>query len=525
MLEWSIGFTPSRTNINTDDSYSQFSLDEIDFSQKISNSVAEQPKKIIGNTLITPHAVEHLGDMLNQISAQYTVQYPGLADVVKKIANMNALSQRLDGYHDKLLMLKHQPQLPIFTDDNNMIDLVKRMTAFVQQGNMLTPDVDQNANAFVPIPAGISTVDVLWVVDSFGQYNIVCDLDKPLKLPPIISESLKCFNDDKSSLSGPRFLQPVRLDFRWLSINGDIVTVDSGNSPIYGFVSPNFLDLNLQVYDSDGNFLGLLQESGNSSLWLGQKGYETIDKIPSRVLQSFLSGIFNKPYVLTDLLGHIDDCAGNFSPYAHNTFFQSCFGNVLVLSKADISVTALGNSLHAQLWTPDFNADNGYTNEQFEIKIGDGRNFMDSMVGFFTDTFNTMYTSVSYNGKTNYLNDNNAIKTSLKNNPVPLTILFDPTGTIMLHTGFTPAREVALSSMCFEKTIKQMESYLRVAPVLSAIQDFKSFVPATDNDWAFEYVGEDGVSKRIDKILDVDVNLPISRQTVFEGQLIAERDE
>ena len=125
--------------------------------------------------------------------------------------------------------------------------------------------------SYNPITAGYLSMSRLRLVDAFGQ---VRDIDVK-KHPPIRSTSLRPATDPPTgspALLRPRFAQPARLSFRWLSADDDEIETNSApaSSPVCGWMLFNHLDGSLMIYDQAGAALGAFSTRGR--FWQGAPG-------------------------------------------------------------------------------------------------------------------------------------------------------------------------------------------------------------------------------------------------------------
>ena len=116
---------------------------------------------------------------------------------------------------------------------------------------------------FLPVRGGTLNLKRLWLIDSFGQYKEVGIFSHNVH----ISESLQGENE-KEVLLRPRFLQPVRIEFEWMSAeHEDAASFDAASTPVTGFLVPVFLDHCIYVYDNQGRLSGAIMEGKDQPCW------------------------------------------------------------------------------------------------------------------------------------------------------------------------------------------------------------------------------------------------------------------
>ncbi|MCB0640106.1 MAG: hypothetical protein KDC44_00635, partial [Phaeodactylibacter sp.] len=192
------------------------------------------------------------------------------------------LSQSLSGLHSSLLEQLKILQLPINQRVDPSDQVVAPLFKFLAD-KWVDPaysqaTVGQNlaATLFLPFRAGIMELQELQIVDAFGRYFQIGDpaSGSPVQDQLIVASSLQpaATCAEKNIYLAPRFVQPARLDFSWLSAAGVSnpatgfveQTGQPTASPICGWMLPNHLENSLVLYDAQGNPLGALGLEGNN---------------------------------------------------------------------------------------------------------------------------------------------------------------------------------------------------------------------------------------------------------------------
>lgn len=530
LMEWRVNITPASDNLTNDDSFKEFSLGDIDLDYNKANAFCSLNKWAIqGTTLILPHAAVNLYDMLNKLIEDYGDEeqdYGDLKSVIARLKTTNLLSQQLDGFNEALLMQDKWPFLPAFGCDCSDAEFSLEDLNRYMDNYITSPRVETENVKFMPIRAGRMELEKLWVVDSFGQIKIVT-IDKARIH---IAESMSIQDNKAGVLLRPRFMQPCTMSFNWKYYKDETIeAIDSQTTPVFGYIIPNFIDYNLQVYDSEGEMLGLIQSSDNGSKWMSSFGTcKDYKDIECEHLKNFVEGIVEgNPKALSDFLVCLDKSFNSILPANENPFFQLCFGKVLVLARAAIKIFQKGNNAHVQLWDK-FEECNNYDVEKFSIKIGDIRKLEDGLIGFYTgsatgDTYKHIYCCLDESvGTSGYLINGNIIEASLKDDPIELTMLLNPAGDITIRTGFLPTKKIQFSNQFYEKQFEKLQYLLRTMPVLVQPNQFSMLMPGNMEDtWSFFYKDTKDTLTQISKTNPLTQKLPDEKQTIWEGFLKA----
>lgn len=172
-----------------------------------------------------------------------------------KLQTLNCLSQALGGFNQALLM--HKQTLQLLIEDPIGFEDYKKFTDDVEQAVAgETKSAPQPLDDFNPIRSGEMRIIDLQLIDTFGQVRNLEWKDASRNESVIKPESLKASAPNRIALP-PRFVQPCRINFRWLSAKDHLETNDHpATSPICGWIVPNNLNDSLMIYDSDGQALG-----------------------------------------------------------------------------------------------------------------------------------------------------------------------------------------------------------------------------------------------------------------------------
>jgi len=263
------------------------------------------------------------------------------------------ISQGLNGFNASLLQQLPLLQTPLNTIDGTNDQTTTPLFMYLQQSwdnpqwNKVTVGQDTNLNLFLPLRAGRLRLQELYIVDTFGRYFQIGTADSdPVQNKMALSASLQqepdnlsqtppnllsppCAPSNKSKNDiylPPRFIQPSRLSFDWLSAQseegGENTFVERSQqpafSPIAGWMLPNHLDDSLMLYDAEGNPLGELGIEGSAR-------QTTWRSVPSQATQNSENDGWNQMQQdIADANPFLKDFLSNFAfPQNGPNYFQT----------------------------------------------------------------------------------------------------------------------------------------------------------------------------------------------------------
>ena len=398
------------------------------------------------------------------------------------------LSLALTGFNDALLGLHQSYQLPIedplgFACEQ---EFAERVALLVGSHNRNAPD---DAGGFDPIRGGHLVVKRLRLVDTFGQ---IMDLKFG---EPHASCSLRA-NDGhriKEIVLPPRFVQPARLNLRWLSTT-DGKTETSAlptSTPICGWVVLDNLDRSLLVYDAGGRALGVISNGKpvhvtnsdeQSCLWQagwqaapGEGSVERVWNIADAGLQSVAAWLVQQAEVgdWTLLLDQIEAALGNIDPegFAHHEDLAVLMGRPLAVVRAQLSVALCGPPAIHQGRDALFidMQSNSRRTDQFEgvtipIRLGADARLHDGLVAYWRETDKGLGAKEFWPQTDKEL----AIHLSPASGPHTLTMLVDPLAAVHATTGLLPAKSITIPASMYAAALKGMDVTFRsLGPILT----------------------------------------------------------
>ncbi len=512
-LQWRASFAPYRTTLSPDNSFQEFVLGELDLETGKEGPQEQKPLEIKGRSLMLPHGVIHLSEMLQRLVELYGKEgetYEKLQKAAHAIQGMNVLSQQLTGFLEALAQKEDVPLFPLIPLEN-----VPETEAVTAQANRLLQEKDTGIHSpvpgyeessFVPVRAGTLRLEQLWLVDSFGQIQ-----DIPVKQETVRQTETLRRQKDGGIVLPPRFVSPVRVQFRW-----------QDKTPVFGCVMPNFLDRCLVVYNGQGTLLGSIQEKKKGALWISAPGTTICPReIPDGEghLQAFIESFLGEDNDrLAKLLADLDKRA--FAVEGGSRFLQLCFGSVLFLGWACLGLEEMGLSIRSSIWggKPDTH---GYETQPVTVRLGDVRKAGDGLAGFY---IHEQDPAASYDRFYSCLEGTADLKISLRDEPAWLTLLFVPLGEISIRTGFLPAASAPAFPRRGEDRLEELDMMFRLMPIPGVLEELSVPLPGNLEDfWEFCYMENTERENTAADLKPPSESLPPDGMALLEGFMKTKR--
>lgn len=415
-------------------------------------------------------------------------------------------SQLLGGFSERLLMRLRTINLPPLKFNENRLVLDNDLSDFLTEVGLenstigyseeFAPHINPNthdASEFFPIRAGHLKVSYLALTDAFGQVReLINNLD-----PAVIQKdkSIKTTEDlkDPDSVSGillkPRIIQPSRINFRWSASDEKAFKESNSNpnnSPICGWILPDYLEKGFHFYSASGKSYGSLHiiKDRNTAartrlLWTSAPGeFNRYNDIDNPFLQEFINTFYNDGYQqkakeLEILLGLCFEktISINNSNYASSPPLSKLMGQPLALTRAFVQPELYGFPAQAQNWASDFKTTANWQNIRFPIHLGDFNLPDDGLLGYFTDdtAFNNLYLPLNtVLKKSSSFFSKEPISTTFneeRNNAVGLTLLMDPYTAVNAYSAILPTKQLELPGFYLDG-LHQLDMHLLLAPVI-----------------------------------------------------------
>ena len=380
----------------------------------------------------------YLARHFNQVIQWYQAFVRGMMHNVfnyhayKTAYQLNGLSQAFGGFNKALSNLSQSYQLNIAdpqASEQADKDFTTKVRGVIQQENGYSVI---SSGDYAPYRAGKMTLDRVRIIDTFGRYWPSGN-EKLLKPASLISTELMAGDDGTNDVYlSPRLIQPMRLNFRWLSahasllnddtIGQDLVEMNShpATSPICGWVLPNNLDNSLMIYHHDGQALGYIDQAGHWRTFPSHAGPVTPEDIDNPHLSAMVQRLCRITQTQTssatsfieDFINVLDTAADSIAPdnSAQHDALSLLIGKPFALVRAVVSMAQKG--LSTPFKRSDYNdllfrheldrfteiakkgpvpADgfkwNTYEYEQVRIplRIGEYRQLNDGLAGYWID--------------------------------------------------------------------------------------------------------------------------------------------
>lgn len=390
------------------------------------------------------------------------------------------LSQSLTGINDALLGLHQSYQLPIEDPLGFACEraLAERVRTAVRSHNRSAPE----DGGFDPLREGPLQVRRLRLIDTFGQIE---DLDVN-GAPQFVSRSLRAGGDGGAAVLPPRFVQPARVNLRWLSTTpaGTETGDTPAATPICGWVIVDNLDGSVLVYDANGRPLGVISDGSEAGLW--QAGWQAapgndaatqvwhIDNPHLRQVAQWLVDKSKGPdWEAT--VARIDTALDNIDPEggAHHEDLAVLMHRPLAVVRAQLSVSLAGRpSIHQgehALFT-DVRTHARRT-DRFEdvlvpVRLGAHERANDGLVAYWQETANHRL------GADHWPQSEKVapilIAPASHRDPHVLTMLVDPLAEVHATSGVLPTKSITIPASMYAAQLKRMELTFRsLGPILT----------------------------------------------------------
>ncbi|EPG75060.1 hypothetical protein LEP1GSC058_0064 [Leptospira fainei serovar Hurstbridge str. BUT 6] len=549
LLQWNFAFRPYQTieTVTQGVSLPNYVPDFIQKNCKLPDGETDlkyggeglgQEQNYTGSTILTPQAIKNLKDRVRDYQ-KYSAN-PIVQKILDQAVNIPVLSQSLSGFNDALGMQAQEMQFQVHDPLARGLERTfnQKIQTFVGGTNDTNPLPEINFN---PIRCGLGRIQKLRVVDAFGQYR---DYDTP---PTVASRSLFIQNDTYPAFLPPRFVQPARLLFRWLSTYDDTEEMNSINSPIHGWILPNYLDGSLMLYDEDGNSLGSIAAYDGSGIFFesspgndpfitirvqdadfSQKMNQTFKN--SHILE-FVSNILSRNEAfLESFISTLDKSLRFIEPqnYSETTSLVQFIGRPIAIVRAKLKVELKGNpvqnqswaSLHYNIGNPKQNDIAGFTEVSFPLRLGSALQYEDGLLGFYPEKegktdFSNFYSSHSDGSDPTILIPSETtitLKPDPNEDPSTVLLLIDPRAPIHATMGIVPKKRIDIPRYHYAPALEKMSVTFQTAPVLTPSERLElplPLIPGTDWIWVEKESGSWQNLSHIEKV-HTETNFSVS---------------
>ncbi|WP_328690619.1 discoidin domain-containing protein [Streptomyces caniferus] len=520
-LQWDIKYcaTPFRT-----DTTDNWTFDGTTYSWNGTNALSLGGDEHLwprfqGRSFLAPTTAYVLKEQAKRYLNTFSpAETQGLAGLLDYYAELDVLSQTLDGFNDWLLEQDGTARLTPSKEDADPA-LFGDPLQVPQPGPPNQPD----QNRFQPVRAGQFSFNKLLMIDRFGRTFDFMALNssdpasmqpRPLKARSVRPDPTKPLyttpelpkpNDDWRFIQlPPRLMQPARVRLEPVRSKDGIAypglppAGDPEQTPVVGWLMLNHLDRTLLVYAPDGAPLGELRVVGEGARLAWTMLPHAAYRRPSD--QGFRDDFPQLSEMLTALLDHAD-APGAFEALVHtiDQTFQSIsdespetdrsparlIGRPVALIRAELEVQLQGPPLSSPAWgkilDPSGRAE--YLSYRWPVRLGSPELLTDGLIGYYASLQGpggaTDYSPLSVVAKdlathpylTPVTNGTDLALPATPSDAPPvvhhLTLLADPHAAIHATTDILPVAELALNADLVQRALARIEASFRLDPLLA----------------------------------------------------------
>lgn len=503
-------------------------------SQTLKDFNASTPCNYKGRVLLSSLSIETMQKQILQLCGMTTppknaqsLTLPGLlnsgnaATLIQSAysQNANTLSQTLDGFTERLRMLRKISQVSVFdpngglpnglnnVDPKNQGNANNALWDTCSQSNYLEVGKQhalspEQTDIYNPIRAGLCELPSIRLIDAFGQTSTWTLTSSNL----FISNTLQNLTSTIVESPAPAFFLPPRLAqhsrilFRWITANQKCESNNlSESSPVCGWIALNRIDNLILFFNADGSIYGSVDQDG------------TFKQIASGtpVVNAFLLAVKNtisgNASQAQQFYSDIDNTLLSIEPFSHRhaSARSVLISRPLAITQASLNLELLGTPSGHQgyEWLESLNPNNdtllvetddycpvtdtkmispfikretcGFTDVQVPVYLGDVSMSNDGLLLYWNISSTTSgsnlpaYTLVS--------NESGASKpVNLTCNPDPkknpdstVLMLHDPRAPIHLTSALLPVKQITIPPHFYSEAIRSMEYQMSVAPLIT----------------------------------------------------------
>lgn len=431
-----------------------------------------------------------LDDAQDRASWQLTT-----AMLARKLMDQHpALSQSLGGFNDALLMLKRGFQLPVkdplgFPNYQAFTEKIRTAVDRLNFSSVLPH------NAFFPIRSGGAKLSDLRLLDTFGRE--VLRLSDIHQRSISASETLQATSPGYDITLKPRFTQPARLDFRWLSADNDALEMNDhpASSPICGWILLNELDETLLVYNQGGEALGYIDAGGEWRVFPGHVGPVLPEGIGNDHLRRLVNWICKQAQkggqsgAFDQFFAHLNTALYNIEPdhAAHHQGISLLMSQPLALVRASVQLELKGERVLHQGWDElkgdlktlltEGKVDRQSLNyEQIKVpfRLGEHQKLNDGLVAYWIDEADgegyrndDFYTPVKPDSRSNLSLEARDSEKIGQSPGLHLNLLMDPRGALHATCGLLPTASLQIPPDQYAEAVKNIEVIFLTAPLIT----------------------------------------------------------
>jgi hypothetical protein len=468
-------------------------LDSADLVPRPGLRIRTTGETVCGRTILNPAAGRLLQERLPMVPADLPLPAKALAAFAAP-ARTAPMVLTLGGFHDQLLLRQQEPQIAIA--DPIGLPAQRAFTGRVRYAvGALHPTTPVDDGPFHPLRSGEMLIERLRVIDSFGRTK-TWRPERLLKTARMQPEG-GAFDRARLPL---RLTQAARLDFRWLSAqHGDIESNDHpATSPVCGWLLPDDLDGEVEVYARSGRLLGSV---GAGGAWTPAPGDATApsgwreldDPALQRVVRWLTAPPIGTPPA--DAVGtFVDLLDGALERIDPKNSAQHQARAMLIGRPVAVVRARLALSLqHGPVPDPSMTAlrariggaaddHHGLLSVEMPVRLGELNQHDDGLCGYWVeegtalrgDLFHTPHglEGGAPHPRIRVLGeeplDTFPVRLTPDGAPAFVTLLIDPRGVVHASCGVLPVKSIAVPPEQFVDQVAALRATFRVAPVLTA---------------------------------------------------------
>lgn len=467
---WGLDYHPTRTDGKKDNTLDGWRLEYGDTNLVYHGGMLPQQLKkyhISGQNLLTPHAVNILGNVIERYGEIYGKKEE-LDQIAEKVKKLSVISQSLNGFSEFFTGFWNPLQFPVMGIGGDEAEAAFVAANTGSERKSILPEQD-----LLPMHGGYVRITDLALVSSFGlmqplvqeSYYNGCEVD--------FAETVACPIKDYGLLP-PSFSDFTRLNVEFAAAGDDGMLSSEApeTSPIYGIVVPEILNRRLLAYTADGVYKGMVKTVYRNhkpcARWIsapGGGGFGQMD-FGNDKFRDFLKELLEGRDAFYEWNALMD----RFLDAKRGTE-QILWGRPLVLARAKANFEFSGYP-RFQKKPEDFRKYDscGIRDVKLPLRFGDMGRMEDGVFGYFDgDDFSGLYPAFGAENpleSEQYIRYSGEVSISGSDNDRHFTLLMEPDSPASIQTGVLPVQTIRLEAV-HTKIIGELPLSAEISPLLS----------------------------------------------------------
>lgn len=557
-LDWEVYFMPLEVIASSHKTYTnnfisktfQILQEDPEFSirpDSESEPALSKTSRYVGRTIPIYNNGQTLDNKLKQLT-----DATQKGNIKNFITEKGFIAQRLDGLNAAFVQEKSLMQLPIgdpiaFSDFKKIYRELG-LADFMDINRYHSPEPQFD---FSPVRSGALHLKSIALIDTFGRQKRF-DTDKVHTAETMKLEASKAWKTDNlpkiHAFFQPRFIQKTAITAHWMKADTNelIYSETTNDSPVCGWLVPNFLKKALAIYTANGEHLGnILKVKDTIRFEAGpyQAAFDP-DNVENEPLKNFLKYLGD----LSDMnafLRLIHECLLFVDPENapnHNEL-NYFFGRPMALVRMQVDFITQGDyqcrkdhyAFNEMLKNGDPNPQTAaYEKVEIPLRIGDYTKLNEGVVMYWNDADINAKGSYDHVFSTSCLPEEKKEKSkleaikktitvkpqmthSLDADPHRLTLLIDPRADIHICSGVAPMKEMRLPERFWKETLSRLRINFEMGPGMFPKNEIRINLPEThDYGWSW-------LQKRMnadkETVFTEIPQLPAIRKSIFETEI------